>query len=204
MPKPRGRPREFDDQTAKLAIMRAFWEKGYSATSLDYLAKKTGLVRPSLYLAYGSKLEMYLMALDVFLEQLAPVRVRLASAVTAEVALETFYLYMIGLYFGENDAARLGCFLVGTALVEAPKNDDIRIATANRLERLNGLIASALETKMPNAEAGKIDFAAQMAVATLHSIAVRTRAGEDKDRLIKFARSAARFIASSLTMKQEL
>ena len=43
-----------------------FWQKGYAATSLDDLSKATGLVRPSLYAAFGNKEEMFLRAMDDF------------------------------------------------------------------------------------------------------------------------------------------
>ena len=52
------RPREFDE--AKLALEAAiecFWHRGYEATSVRDLADKMGISGPSLYNAYGDKLE---------------------------------------------------------------------------------------------------------------------------------------------------
>jgi len=43
-------------------IRSVFWDNGYSATSLDDIMQSTGLGKGSLYGAYGSKQEMYLLA----------------------------------------------------------------------------------------------------------------------------------------------
>ncbi len=198
VPKPRGRPRQFDEQLVRQAILQSFWENGYSATSLDDLSKATGLVRPSLYGAFGSKSAMYLMSMNAFFEQLETARAALSSAQNAEKALETFFIHMLDVYVGNDAHQQLGCFLVGTALTEAPSNDKIRHALAERLGRLNQLLATALRVKVPNAESDDIEFAAEQATATLHSLAVRARAGENKVRLTVFAQRSARFITCNL------
>lgn len=57
-----GRPISFDQTRVLEIIQDQFWKNGYSATSLDDLTKSTGLGKGSLYGAYGSKYDMYLMA----------------------------------------------------------------------------------------------------------------------------------------------
>jgi TetR/AcrR family transcriptional repressor of nem operon len=57
-----GRPISFDQAQMLETIQDQFWNKGYSATSLDDIMKSTGLGKGSLYGTYGSKHEMYLMA----------------------------------------------------------------------------------------------------------------------------------------------
>ena len=52
-PRPRGRPRSYDPEQALAQATAAFWQAGYSATSLDTLALATGMNRPSLYVAVG-------------------------------------------------------------------------------------------------------------------------------------------------------
>ena len=49
-------------------IQNKFWDSGYSATSLDDLMKSTGLGKGSLYGAYGSKHDMYLLAFTDYCE----------------------------------------------------------------------------------------------------------------------------------------
>lgn len=57
-----GRPSSFDRTQVLETIQSQFWDKGYSATSLDDIMKATGLGKGSLYGAYGSKHDMYRMA----------------------------------------------------------------------------------------------------------------------------------------------
>ena len=49
------RPREFDEIRVKEALMKVFWEKGYEATSMQDLVDATGLLKGSLYGAFGGK-----------------------------------------------------------------------------------------------------------------------------------------------------
>jgi len=57
-----GRPISFDQAQTLETIQNQFWNNGYPATSLDDIMKSTGLGKGSLYGAYGSKHDMYLMA----------------------------------------------------------------------------------------------------------------------------------------------
>ena len=49
--------------------MGAFWQFGYSATSLDQLSDATDMNRPSLYAAFGDKRALYLQTLDRYTER---------------------------------------------------------------------------------------------------------------------------------------
>jgi TetR/AcrR family transcriptional repressor of nem operon len=57
-----GRPASFDQTEMLETIQSVFWDNGYSATSLDDIMQSTGLGKGSLYGAYGSKQDMYLLA----------------------------------------------------------------------------------------------------------------------------------------------
>lgn len=66
--KARGRPRAFDDDTVIDAAMELFWRSGYAAVSVPDLSAATGLSSSSLYNAYGSKLSLYEVVLDRYLD----------------------------------------------------------------------------------------------------------------------------------------
>lgn len=198
MSKTRGRPRQFDEQKVKQAILQTFWEQGFAATSLDDLSKATGLVRPSLYGAFGSKTDMYLIALDTFLEKLTDVRAALAATDTPQEALETFLRCMTDVYFDQGSEQQLGCFLVGTALTEAPNNPIIREALAQRMARFDQMLEMVLRAKAPNADPAKIRLAVEQGTAIMHSIAVRARSGEPQINLTTFAQASAQIIANLL------
>lgn len=195
----RGRPRQFDEAEVVQALLETFWKKGFSATSLDDLSRATGLVRPSLYGAFGSKGAMYIRAMDAFLDVLKPLREQMEREQDTGAALDAFFRHMLDVYFGDPTGAQLGCFLVGTALSEAPDNPEIRAALAERLTRFTGFLRSTLTVRAPEAAPEDVAFAAEQAAATMHSIAVRARAGESRDPLSFFAARSAQSIAAVLS-----
>jgi TetR/AcrR family transcriptional regulator, transcriptional repressor for nem operon len=60
------RPRAFDEETVVAAARDAFWNRGYTATSVDDLAAATGLGKSSLYGAFGDKRSLYLRTLGEY------------------------------------------------------------------------------------------------------------------------------------------
>ncbi|MBP2168440.1 AcrR family transcriptional regulator [Erwinia toletana] len=68
----RGRPRSFDRQTALIAAMKLFWQKGYTATSMADLYQAMGINSPSLYAAFGSKEDLYQEVLEYYQQSVAP------------------------------------------------------------------------------------------------------------------------------------
>ncbi len=62
----RGRPREFDVDTALATALRVFWSKGYEGSSLTDLTEAMGITRPSLYAAFGNKEQLFRQALDLY------------------------------------------------------------------------------------------------------------------------------------------
>jgi len=57
------RPRKFDEQQVIETLMQVFWKKGFEATSMQDLVKASGLLKGSLYGAFGDKQALYLASL---------------------------------------------------------------------------------------------------------------------------------------------
>jgi AcrR family transcriptional regulator len=57
------RPREFDEVTVLALARTLFASRGYHGTSIDDLVKATGLLRGSLYKAFGSKQNLFELVL---------------------------------------------------------------------------------------------------------------------------------------------
>jgi AcrR family transcriptional regulator len=53
------RPRDFDERIVRAQSRELFSKQGYHATSIDDLVQKTGLLRGSLYKAFGSKRNLF-------------------------------------------------------------------------------------------------------------------------------------------------
>ncbi|MCV6591483.1 MAG: TetR/AcrR family transcriptional regulator [Silicimonas sp.] len=52
---PRGRPKTFDRDAVTALAMRAYWEEGQSAVSLNELCRRTKVSKPTLYKEFGSE-----------------------------------------------------------------------------------------------------------------------------------------------------
>lgn len=59
-----GRPREFDENSVLSQARAIFAAQGYNGTSIDDLVKSTGLLRGSLYKAFGSKRNLFALVFD--------------------------------------------------------------------------------------------------------------------------------------------
>jgi AcrR family transcriptional regulator len=65
----RGRPRAFSSTEALMAAVAVFAKKGYEHTSLSDLTSAMGINRTSMYLAFGSKEDLFLLAMKEFQAQ---------------------------------------------------------------------------------------------------------------------------------------
>jgi TetR/AcrR family transcriptional regulator, copper-responsive repressor len=189
--KRRGRPRAYDPETALQSAIDVFWQTGYSGTSLDDLSAATGMNRPSLYAAFGDKRALYLKALDHYwtLGHEA-MREALSYERPLAEALMRVYRKALSLYFSGKGHPR-GCFAIGTASTEAVEDAEIRAALANGLAKLDNAFEARIRTAQKLGELGRKDdptVLAMLASATLHTIAIRARAGTARAELDKLAR----------------
>ncbi len=197
--RPRGRPRAYEPEVALEQLTDAFWKAGYAGTSLDDISAATGMNRPSLRAAFGEKHTMYLKALAGYWEhQFEVMHEALAGDDPLEAALIRAYDAALSIYFSGGGRAR-GCFVVGTAVTEALEDPEIRASLAAGFRKLDACFAERLQTAQDRGELSKgadPEALALLASATLHTIAIRARAGASRNELKKFARKAAGVICA--------
>jgi AcrR family transcriptional regulator len=182
--KKRGRPPAYDAKTALTRAMEAFWDAGYAATSLDDLAAATGMNRPSLYGAFGDKRALYLKTLEHYGAG-GQLKAALAAAMPLREALGHVYGLAIKLYLSGKHGAR-GCFLINTAATESVKSPEVRAMFAAQLRELDDTFAARMRRAMAEGELpADADPAAlaMLASAVLHSLALRSRAGDSRAAL---------------------
>jgi AcrR family transcriptional regulator len=197
-PKRRGRPRAYDPQIALQRATDCFWKSGYSGTSLDEICAATEMNRPSLYAAFGDKHTLYLKALERYWQLgLDTMREALADRgrPLSEVLIRAFDA-QLSIYFSGDGRPR-GCFAVGTATTEAVEDPEIRSALVEGLRALDADFAARLQVARESGELkNDADPAAlaMLASATLHTIAIRARAGVPRTELREIARKAVTVI----------
>ena len=146
-----GRPRSFDEDEALLEAMKAFWAKGYAATSMKDLTTAMGVSGPSIYSAFGDKRELYLKTIDRYadVDGCAPI-VAFEAAETIEDAVRGFLQEVVN-YSTQHDGAPRGCFLascvattvgevegVAERMEQAIKDTDARLADRFEREKAKG------------------------------------------------------------------
>jgi AcrR family transcriptional regulator len=201
-PRRRGRPRAYDPRAALRRATGAFWKAGYSATSLDDIAAATGMNRPSLYAAFGDKHALYLEALaDYWHSTLAETREALAGDGPLDEALMRAYDAALAMYFSDDGAAR-GCFVVGTAVTEAVEDAGIRKSLADGLRAIDADFEARFRLARERGELSDTADPAALAIlasATLHTIAIRARAGVTRAELRQLAQGAVKIISGQRT-----
>lgn len=184
--RPRGRPRAYDPDAALNAARDTFWSAGYSATSLDTLAAATGMNRPSLYAAFGNKQALYVQTLQALgAEMERQVGAALTAAVPLSEALWRFFDGALAMYLSGEQGAR-GCYVICTATTEAPNDPEVRAFLAGTLRHIDDALIARFRRAVEEGELDAdtdVDARGRLAAATLHSLAVRSRAGQSRASL---------------------
>ena len=199
-PKRRGRPRAYQPEIALAKALDLFRKDGFAATSLDDLSAATGMNRPSLYGAFGDKRELYIKSYrryredaraamqDIFREE-QPIRRR----------LERIYAVALDIYLSGESGPR-GCFTVMTAASEAVADPDIRAMVLEGFGELDKAFAACFRLAKEKGELpGSADPAvlAQLASATVHTIAIRARARVPRKELEAIVKGAIDMMAGA-------
>lgn len=67
------RTKEFDPETVLRRALELFWARGYEATSMSDLVAHLGIAKASIYATFGGKRELFLKALQRYLDSTDPV-----------------------------------------------------------------------------------------------------------------------------------
>ena len=180
------RPRKFDLDDVKERLMNTFWRHGYTRTSLPHLTAASGLLRGSLYAAFGEKDAMFSVALGRYLDQLRHAILSDASGIDGlRYTLDAVVQITI------DDPERRGCLLIN-AIPEAQS-----LGAANRQAIDQGLAEMRLFIGARLREAQetstqKPDLEPLIALVFAASVAIRVlgRAGEEPQLLQDIADGA--------------
>lgn len=120
----RGRPREFDPDTALAAALRVFWTRGYESASLAELTEAMGITKPSLYACFGNKEALFRKALDLYERDKLDYIGKALEAPTARGVAERLLKGALATHCGANDPH--GCLGVISSVACTNEVDSIR------------------------------------------------------------------------------
>jgi TetR/AcrR family transcriptional regulator, copper-responsive repressor len=192
-PRRRGRPRAYQPEIAIGKALDLFRRSGFAATSLDDLSAATGMNRPSLYGAFGDKRELYIKSYWRYRDDArAAMRGVFRDAMPIRKRLQKIYATALDIYLS-GEAGPRGCFTVVTAASEAVADPEIRSLVLEGFSELDRAFASCFRIARENGElpaSADPALLAQLASATMHSMAIRARARVPRKELEAMARGA--------------
>jgi TetR/AcrR family transcriptional regulator, copper-responsive repressor len=185
-PKRRGRPRAYQPDVALGKALDLFRRGGFAATSLDDLSAATGMNRPSLYGAFGDKRELYIKSYQRYRDEARAAAAEIfRSEGPARRQLERIYAIALDIYLSGENGPR-GCFTVMTAGSEAVNDPEIRAMVQDALSELDNAFAFCFRRAKQTGElpdSADPAVLAQLASATIHSVAIRARAHAPRNEL---------------------
>jgi len=187
-----GRPREFDRDAALEAAMLLFWRKGFAVTSMNDLCDAMGVRSPSLYAAFGSKEELYLEAIEHYVQTHGPpVWGKLAEGATARAGIEN--LLIAGTEsLPKSRAIPAGCMATLAAVGDEWPAAIARVIKKVRLEML-GMLRSRLETAVAKGElpaSTDIDGLSRFYLSVFQGMAIQAQDGATRAELRGVATAA--------------
>ena len=137
------RPRSFNPDEALDLARDVFWRKGFQGTSLDDITAATGLVKPSLYAAFGDKNALFLKVLDRYHERIiANAEPVLNDGPSARDAIERWLTGFVPFCSGVRGSR--GCLSINTAADGASEQKEIR----KKVERFNRKLEELLRNRL--------------------------------------------------------
>jgi TetR/AcrR family transcriptional regulator, transcriptional repressor for nem operon len=134
------RLREFDTDQVMEAVINAFWERGYEATSLADLMAVTKLQKGSLYKAFGDKHSLFLKALQSYLDQNYSSLREALSQPEPQQAIATMFQFLAD----STPRASKGCFAVNSLMELAPHDPEIAKLLEFQYSRVGQLLEKVI------------------------------------------------------------
>jgi AcrR family transcriptional regulator len=190
----RGRPREFDEAQVLDALMDLFWTKGYEAASLADMVAASGLNKSSLYNAFGSKDEIYDLALGRYLDTRVGMLDQIIRGDRGLDDLLDFFEFVR--LEASSESGRRGCLAVNSST----ELGNVKPNAADFSKRYRATMTEALRRPIESAAAlGQIDpelvdVYVDASTAFVVSVSVAVRGGVGVDEVNRQVYSMCRLV----------
>jgi TetR/AcrR family transcriptional repressor of nem operon len=186
--------KQFDVDQVLEKAMRAFWSRGYEATSMRDLVDRMGINRGSLYSTYRDKHALFLAALRMYDDRLRHERLaELESRHGPREAIRRLFLAFTS-EVSEKGGNR-GCFLTNTALELAAHDPEAGRIVAHAQREIEAFFARMIKKGQAEGEIAPNVNPAKTAsglLASLIGLAVLTRSRPERALLHSIVDDAVR------------
>ncbi|MER7681225.1 TetR/AcrR family transcriptional regulator [Streptomyces sp. NPDC096934] len=187
------RTKEFDPDAALQSALELFWRRGYEATSMADLVEHLGIGRASIYATFGSKHELYLKALDRYVEMRDPLVLEELSQPGPAMPAIRSVVRRFAAEATSPEVRQVGCFITNTAAELAPHDP----AAARRVEISWDHVETPLHSALVRAQAqGELPedrdprALARMLLVLLQGVRIVGKASQDPERVRNAAEQA--------------
>jgi TetR/AcrR family transcriptional repressor of nem operon len=166
--------------------MRAFWDRGYSATSITDLTRATGLHPGGLYNEFGDKRGLFVAALRRYSERgLTRIAQLLTEAPSPIQGIRTYLLAQVELSWSP-DGSR-GCLMANTTLEILPGDPDLQDIVRRNFADIHTCIAGSVAAAQQVGEVTdrwSADAIASQLLTLVEGLFVLGRSAKDPEALL--------------------
>lgn len=147
------RPRNFDPLVVLDNAVKVFWREGYEATAVETLCEETKLSPGSLYGAFGGKRDLFLAALDRYMDQISSDAIRrIATPASGMEGIRSYFSNLVDAII-EGRRPR-GCLLTNSLIEMGDRDPEVARKVTVNLTRLETAFAGALTRAAAAGEIG--------------------------------------------------
>ena len=170
------RPRQFDEIQVIEKVMKVFWDKGYEATTMQDLVVASGLLKGSLYGAFGDKQTLYLSALKHY------DRTRIQAGIDMLNGEGSARQKISRLFDNVIEATKRGhfaggCLLCNASLEKAVTDKQVKSEIKTTIRRLKLAIMDALKAQAENEDQDQAASLAAFIISAYFGTRVLAKAG---------------------------
>ena len=192
--RPRGRPRNFDENEALDRAIKVFWTKGFDGATVDDLVAGMGVGRPSLYATFGDKEALFLRCIKHYRETIGALAMQaLSTPPDIRGAISGFLKQ--GVEGVTGVASPPGCLLA--CVVPAVANAEVREFMACGMAQAERMIEKRFQDAVAAGERPP-DFPCavrgRQVLGMASAFALRARAGASREALLVDAEEGAALI----------
>lgn len=139
------RSRKVEPEAAVNAAMNLFWKQGYGDLGTRQLEEETGITRFTLQTSYGGKMQLFLVALDRYLDNLESSNLLETAGQDLEGIAAFFELRADPTRMA--DGSNHGCLMLNSMIEFSAENADIN----RRADRYLGMLRASFTTALTRA-----------------------------------------------------
>ena len=198
------RPREFNTDLALDAAVETFWRNGYEATQVQALCRAMKLNPGSLYSAFGDKRELFLLALDRYMETISREAIaRINGEESGLGGIVAYFTQLIGAIV--DGKKKWGCLITNSLIELSVAEPAIKAKVELHFARLEAAFAVALARAQASGELrkGVGPEAAEFLVCAVQGLNVFAKTKPSRQRLEHIMWTALSAVAQKPPLKLE-